>query len=179
MNLTDPRISYIIISSEKINDIMSILWAKEFKVIPIKGFYKGEYENAIIAYSDIDNDELRKEILFILSHFKERSAIIKYLDETTANEIFNDGSEKLMGVLMYNTDDDNKSYLMNGVSFSFIEEKRYWSPKAVGDFKIGMIVEYLDKNKWLKHEIKDPTQEYNNFLKLFMKYDKLRVMSVN
>ena len=37
IDLTNPKISYIVISSEKIDDIMSILYAKNYQIIPIKG----------------------------------------------------------------------------------------------------------------------------------------------
>lgn len=179
MNLTDKRISYMIISSDKIDDMMSILWAKEFQIIPIKGYYKGQYENSIIAYSDIDNDELRKEVIFLLNHFNQECAIVKYLDETIAKKIFSDGSEKPLGIVMYNTDDDNMSYLHNGISFSFVEQKRYWIPKSKDDLKTGMIVEYLNKDKWLEHEIKNPSQEWDNLFKLLIKYNKVRVCEKN
>ena len=57
MNLSDSSISYLIMSSNKLDDMMSILWAKEYQIIPIKGYYKGNYEDSIIAYKGIDNDE--------------------------------------------------------------------------------------------------------------------------
>jgi hypothetical protein len=177
MDLTSKGISYIIISSDKIDDMMSILWAKEFKIIPIKGYYRGKYENSIIAYSDIDNNELRKEVIFLLNYFKQECAIIKYLDETIAKKIFSDGSEKPLGIVMYNTDDENISYLHNGLSFSFVEQKRYWVPKSKDDLKMGMIVEYSNKGKWLEYEIKNPSIEWDNLFKLLIKYNKVRVSS--
>lgn len=178
MNLSDNRISYLIMSSNKLDDMMSILWAKEFQIIPIKGYYKGNYEESIIAYNDnIDNDELRKEIIFLLNHFKEECAIVKYKGEAGAKKLFFDGSEKPLGIVMYNTDDDNMSYLHNGLSFSFVEQTRYWKPKSKEDLKVGMIVEYQNKNKWLQHEIKNPPQEYERLFKLLIKYDKVRVAS--
>lgn len=177
MNLTDARISYMIISSEKIDDIMSILWAKEFNIIPIKGYYKGQYEDSIIAYSDIENDDIRKEVLFLLNHFNQECAIVKYKGETGAKKVFYDGSEIPLGIAMYNTDDENKSYLHNGLSFSFVEQVRYWKPKTKEDLKVGMIVEYHNKNRWLQHEIKNPSQEWDRLFKLLIKYDKVRVAS--
>lgn len=178
MNLSDSRISYLIMSSNKLDDMMSILWAKEYQIIPIKGYYKGNYEDSIIAYKDMDNDELRKEILFLLNHFKQECAIVKYLGETGAKKLYFDGSEKPLGIVMYNTDDDNMSYLHNGLSFSFVEQARYWKPKTKEDLKVGMVVEYQNKNKWLQHEIKNPSQEYDRLFKLLIKYDKVRVASI-
>lgn len=180
MNLTDLRISYIIISSRKLDDMISILYAKEFQIIPIKGYYKGNYEDSVIAYNtNISNDILREESIFLLNHFKEECAIIKYTGEGGAKKIFFDGSEKPLGIIMYNTDDENVSYLHNGLSFSFVEQKRYWKPTQKEHFKTGMIVEYFNKDKWLSHQIKNPSKEYDRLFKLLIKYDKVRVPSIN
>jgi hypothetical protein len=178
MNLTNPKISYIVLSSNKIEDMISILYAKDYKIIPIKGYYKGNYEDSALAYSDIDNDELRKDLIFLLNHFKQDCGIIKYLDETVAKKIFSDGSEKPLGIVMYNTDSENKSFLYNGISFSFVEQKRYWFPKSEKDFKVGMIVEYNNKNKWFSKKVENPEQEYNKMYKLLIKYNKIRVQSI-
>jgi len=176
MNLDDKRVSYILISSDKIDDISSVLWAKEYTLIPIKGFYKGQYEDSVLAYSDIDNDALRKDTIFLLNHFHQECAIIKYLGESGAKKIFSDGSEKLLGIIMYNTDAENKSYLYNGISFSFIEQARYWKPSKKEDFKIGMVVEFFNNNKWYQQEVKNPSKEFEGLYKLLIKYDKIRVV---
>jgi hypothetical protein len=176
MNLDDKRVSYILISSDKIDDISSVLWAKEYTLIPIKGFYKGQYEDSVLAYSDIDNDSLRKDTIFLLNHFQQECAIIKYLGESGAKKIFSDGSEKPLGIIMYNTDSENKSYLYNGISFSFIEQVRYWKPSKREDFKVGMIVEFFNKNKWYQQEVKNPSEEFDGLYKLLIKYDKIRVI---
>lgn len=178
MNLTDDRISYTIISSKRLDAMMSFLWGKQYKIIPIKGYYKGNFEESIIAYNDsIDNDSLRKDVIFLLDNFNQECAIIKYKGETGAKKIFNNGSERLLDVIMYNTDSENKSYLHNGLSFSFIEKKRYWKPKSESDFEKGMIVEYLNNNKWSKHKVNNPSIEYDRLFKLLIKYDKIRIES--
>jgi hypothetical protein len=89
------------------------------------------------------------------------------------------GSERLLGVALYNTDDENISYLYNGVSFSFIEESRYWKPQKKEDFKIGMMVEYLNNNKWYQKKVEDPNSEWDSIWKLMTKYDRVRVVSKN
>ena len=66
IDLTNPKISYIVISSEKIDDIMSILYAKNYQIIPIKGYYQGQYEDSLMAFG-VDNDELRKDLIFYLT----------------------------------------------------------------------------------------------------------------
>lgn len=177
MNLNNTQISYILISSDKIDDISSVLYAKEYTIIPIKGFYKGQYEDSIMAYSSVDNDELRKDVIFLLNQFKQECAIIKYLNESGAKKIYADGSEIPLGIIMYNTDAENKSYLYNGISFSFVEQARYWKPKIKTDFKIGMIVEYFNNNKWYQQEVKNPSEEFDGLYKLLIKYDKIRVAS--
>jgi hypothetical protein len=178
MNLENKEISYIILSSNKLNDITSVLYAKDYKIINLQIYYQGQYESAILAYSNVDNDELRKDLIFILNHFREEYGIIKYLDENIANKLFKDGSEKPLTISMYNSDPVNKSYLYNGVSFSFLYEKRYWKPKNKEDFKIGMIVEYSNNNKWYTKRVENPTNEYNDIYKLLIKYDKIRIESI-
>lgn len=177
IDLTNPKLSFILLSSDKLDDMMSILWAKNYHIIPIQGYYQGNYENSALAFINSDNDDLRKDLIFLLNHFHQDCGIIKYLGETIAKKVFKDGSEKPMGIVLYNTDSDNISYLYNGLSFSFVEQTRYWKPKSVEDFKIGMIVEYFNNKNWIKKEVQNPTDEYNNLYRLLIKYDKIRVAS--
>ncbi len=147
-------------------------------MLPIQGYYKGQYENSALAFSDIDNDELRKDLIFLLNHLKQDCGIIKYKGETVAKKVFSDGSEKPLGIALYNTDSDNISYLHNGLSFSFVEQVRYWKPTKVEDFKIGMVVEYLNNNKWYQKKVQNPKEEWESIWKLMIKYDKIRVVSL-
>ncbi len=175
MDLTNQNLSFILLSSDKIDDMISILYAKEYSVLPIQGFYRGQYENSAMAFNDCDNDELRKELIFLLNHFGQECGIIKYKGEANAKKVFSDGSEKPMGIVLYNTDSDNISYLHNGISFSFVEQVRYWKPTKLEDFRVGMIVEYLNNNKWFEKKVENPEDEWNRMFKLLSKYDKLRV----
>jgi hypothetical protein len=175
--LQNENVSYLIISSPKLDDMMSILYAKEYQILPIQGFYKGQYENSIIASASVDNDQLRNDGIFLLEHFGEDCAIIKYVGESGAKKLFKDGSEKPMGIVMYNTDSENRSFLHNGFSFSFVESKRYWKPKKIEDFRVGMIVEYFNNNKWYQKQVQNPSEEWEKMYKLLIKYDKLRVES--
>ena len=179
MFLEQPNASYIILSSSKLDDMISILYAKEYNIIPIKGYYRGQYEDSIISYGPVDNDNLRKDTLFLLNYFHQDCAIIKYMGESNAKKIFKDGSEKPLGIVMYNTDSENISYLYNGTSFSFVESKRYWKPTKKEDFKIGMLVEYLNNNKWYERKVENPNLEFEELYKLLIKYDKIRVVSNN
>ena len=163
-------------SSDKINDVTSILYAKEYIVIPIRGYYNEQYEDSAIALlKSGDNDELRRDALHLLKYFNEDCAIIKYNGEPISKKIFRDGSEKPLSMILYNTDSNNRSYLYNGVSFSFVESKRYWKPLKKEDIKRGMIVEYLNNNKWYSKTVQDPISEWNDMYNLLVKYDKLRV----
>jgi len=177
IGLEESNACYVVLSSEKLDDMVSILYAKEYQVIPIKGFYRGQYEDSVMAFGRVDNDNLREDILFLLNHFNEECAIIKYSGETGAKKIFRDGSEKPLGIVMYNTDSENMSYLYNGFSFSFVEAIRYWKPTKKEDFKIGMLVEYFNNNKWYERKVENPSDEYEKLYKLLIKYDKVRVMS--
>jgi len=169
--------TFILLSSNNLEDMISILYAKEYNVIPIKGYYRGQYEDSVMAYANVDNDTLRKDVIFLLNHFHEDCAIIKYQGESNAKKIFKDGSEIPLGIVMYNTDADNMSYLYNGTSFSFVESKRYWKPSKKEDFRVGMIVEYFNNNKWYEKLVENPTDEYEKLYKLLIKYDKVRVAS--
>lgn len=175
MDLSNQNISYILLSSDKIDDMVSVLYAKEYQVLPIQGFYRGQYENSAMAFCDCENDDLRKDLIFLLNHFNQDCGIIKYKGETNAKKLHSDGSEKPMGIVLYNTDADNISYLHNGISFSFVEQVRYWKPTKLEDFRVGMVVEYLNNNKWFEKRIENPEDEWNRMFKLLSKYDKLRV----
>jgi len=188
-NLSDPNISYILFSPESESNseeenknlyerACSILYSKDYTIIPVRGLYDGVYENSFIALPrHPSNDDLRKDSIYLLDSFHQDSVIIKYVGEESSSKILSDGSEKPMSVALYNADLNNKTYLYNGVSFSFIEEKRYYSPKQKSDLKNGMIVEYFNNNKWNTKQISDIDKEYEELYKLLIKYNKLRIES--
>jgi len=178
LNLSNPELSFILLSSEKLDDMMSILWAKNYQILPIKGYYQEQYEDSALAFSAIDNDELRKDMIFLLNHFHQDCGIIKYRGESGAKKVFKDGSEKPLGIVLYNTDAENISYLYNGVSFSFVEQTRYWIPKGKEDLRVGMIVEYLSNKNWIKKEVRNLDSEFEDMYRLLIKYDKIRVASI-
>lgn len=178
IDLSNPKLSFMLLSSNNLDDMISILYAKDYQIIPIKGYYQGQYEDSALAYSNIDNDELRKDLIFLLNHFHQDCGIIKYLGETNVKKVFRDGSEKPLGITLYNTDSENISYLYNGLSFSFVEQVRYWKPTKPEDFKVGMTVEYLNNNKWYQKKVENPKQEWIDMYQLLSKYDKLRIASI-
>lgn len=177
LDLEKPNACFAIISSEKLNDIISVLYAKEYQIIPIQSYYHGQYSDSVVAFGRVDNDTLRQDILQLLNIFHQDFAIIKYFGESGAKKLFRDGQEKPLGIVMYNTDADNVSYLYNGTSFSFVESIRYWKPTKKEDFRVGMLVEYFNNNKWYQKEVKNPHEDYDKFFKLLIKYDKVRVAS--
>lgn len=175
--LENENATFILLSSRKLNDIISILYAKEYQVTYIKSFYKEQYEDCIMAYAKVDNDTLRSDVLFILEYFDETYAIIKYSGEEMAKNIFKDGSETPLKIVMYNTDENNISYINNGISFSFVESVRYWIPTKKEDFKEGMIIEYFNNNEWNQKSVGNVNEEYEKLYKLLIKYNKIRAIS--
>ncbi len=175
MNLENSNISYLLLTSDKLNDVMSVLYSKEYHIIEMKEYSDGEYKDTILAYGLNDNNSIRKDILFLLEEFDIKSGVIKYLGEKNPKMIQNDGSEKLLGINNYPNNEDN-TYIYKGLSFSFCEEKRYWTPKSKNDFRTGMIVEYFNNNRWCEKLVEDPNEEWDNIYKLMLKYNKLRVL---
>jgi hypothetical protein len=172
--LESSQSSYIILSAGRINEMTTVLYSKEYQILPIQGYFNGVFEDSVIAYGQ-DNETLRRDVIFLLDHFQQESAIIKYQGETNTKTVFFDGSEYPMDLLMYNTDSTKKTYIHNGISFAFKEAKRYWIPKTMEDLKVGMIVEYMNNNKWYEKKVQNPSEEWEKLYKLLIKYDKLRV----
>lgn len=175
LNLKDPKISFLLASADNINSLISYLYSRDYRLLDIKGYYQGKFENSVIAFTNLSNDELRKDALHILKHFEQDCLIVKYRDEQGAKKIFEDGQEKPLGILLYNTDSENKSYIYDGLSFSFVEQQLYYFPKKKDDFKSGMIVEYFSNNKWIEKKVIDPDLEFEKLYNLLMKYDKIRI----
>jgi len=175
IGLDQATSSYVIITSDKIDDIETVLYGRDYSIIPIKEFYNGDYKNSIISYGRVDNDNLRRDVLFLLDKFNFNSAIIKYHGESVIKRINRDGSEVPLDLVMYNTYFNKPSYLYNGYSFSFNEKKRYYFPSKKEDIKKGMIVEFFTNNKWVEKQVSNPELEYEKMYKLLIKYNKLRI----
>ena len=186
-NLSDPNISYMLISPEKGDNLPSgnnlncervcnILYSKDYTIIPVTGYCEGKYEKSFIAVcpSD-DNDSLRFDAIYLMDKFDQNDVIVKYKGDNAATKVESNGSEKPMSVAIYDSNLKNKTYLYNGVSFSFVEKKRYFFPKKKEDLKSGMIVEYFNNNKWIEKQIFNVDNEYEKMFKLLIKYEKIRV----
>lgn len=185
-NLSDPNISYLLISPEKSNNlpsdnnlncekVCSILYSKDYTVIPVTGYYENKYEKSFIAINPSDNDSLRFDAIYLMDKFEQESVIVKYKGEEVATKVEADGSEKPMSVAIYDSDSKNKTYLHNGVSFSFVEKKRYFFPKKKEDLKNGMVIEFFNNNKWTQRQVINVESEYDKMFKLLIKYEKVRV----
>lgn len=178
MNLENPQISYLLISSDKLDDIISVLYSRDYQILEMKNYESGIFNDSILAYGTIDSDSLRSDIIFLLDKFDVESAIIKYKGENKPRRISNTGSEKILSVSTYNENCES-SFIYKGMSFSFFEEKRYWVPKQKEDFRVGMIVEYFNNNQWNEKLVENPNEEWDSMYKLMLKYDKIRVQSRN
>jgi hypothetical protein len=186
-NLSDPNVSYIVFTPEKDTNTelenkllceraCSILYSKGYTILSVTGYYEGKYEKSFIAVPEsTNNDDLRKDSYYLLDSFHQDSLILKYFRDTSATKVMKDGSERPMSVAYYNENTNNKTYLHNGISFSFIEEKRYYTPKSKSDLKNGMMVEYLNDSVWNQKTILDIDTEYQNLYGLLIKYNKMRV----
>ncbi len=175
LGLEQPNTSYMLISSENIDQITSVLYAKNYQILPINAYFEGSFDDSIMAFGRSDNDDLRNDALFLLGQFNERNMIVKYTGESEVKKVFFNGSEEPMEIVMFNTNESYKSYIYNGISFSFVEKTRYWKPKSQDDFKIGMVVEYLNNNKWYERIVRNPKEEWEKLYKLLTKYDKVRI----
>lgn len=174
IDLKDSKISYII-SSENVSGITSYLYSREYYLLDMKSFHNGTFENSFIAFTNLPNDELRKDAIHLMSYFGQDSLIVKYGGETAPKRIYENGGEHPLGVIFYNTDIDAKSYLYEGTSFSFIEKQLYFFPKKREDFREGMIVECFHNNKWIERKIVNPDQEFEKMYGLLIKYNKIRI----
>src|ERR1035437_2003496 len=186
MNLTDIGISYIIISAHKSelnsdenlkrsSKLETILYAKEYTIQHIRGYYNNKWEDSYLAWNESsDNQELKKDALFLINEFNQESVIIKYKDEVLTKKLYKDGKEEPLALNMYDSDMNNKSYVIQGLSFSFVEQKQYKMTTDKSQLKSGMIVEICNNNQWSEKMINDVEKEWDSMYRLFAKHNKLR-----
>jgi hypothetical protein len=185
LNLEDLNISYLIVSPESQNNtqehnkvccdkLCSILYSKDYTIIPIKGYYNGVFENSYIAYSNETNDDLRKDAIFLMGELFQDSLIIKYKNEKSPKRVNSNGSEKLLKPVIYQLDESSKTFIYNGLSFSFIDQKRYQYLSNKSEIKTGMIVEFNNNTSWVEKRVVNLDDEYEKMYKLLMRYGKLR-----
>ncbi len=173
MNLEGKEIGYIL--SPSANGISSYLYSRGYELLEIKEYYQGEFEDVIMAWTKNPQQEIKKESLEILKYFNNNSIILKEVGQSESKKIFKNGFERPLGIVMYNTDSQNRSYIYEGISFSFVERKIYKFPKNQEEFKNGMIVECYSNNGWIKKTISNIDTEYKNLYKTLSKYNKVRI----
>ncbi len=144
LNLLDKNIAYLLISPEKIYNtqlensvscerICSILYSKGFTILQVQGYYNNRYETSFLAFTDDSNDDLRFDAIYLMDAFSQDSIIVKYRGDDFANKIMSDGSEKSLSLVIYDSEMKDKTYLYNGVSFTFTENKKYYFPSKKED----------------------------------------------
>lgn len=185
--LINPKLSFILINPEVSNAtnlennwncerLCSVLYSKDFTVIPIRELYQDKYSRAFLGISpNINNDHIRQDALQILEFLDIEEAIIKYIDSQSPTKITKSGEETPLTFSVYESDDNSKIYIHDGVSFSFRESTRYFFPKKKEHLKSGMVVEYYNNNKWNKKQIVKLDEEFDKMYNLLIKYDKLRI----
>jgi len=140
----------------------------------MQGVYENRYEKSMISLSEVSNTELKSDALHILDNYNQDYLIVKYRGSENPVKIYKDGTERLMEVSLYDTS-NRISYIINELSFSFVEKQTYDMPKSIDDFNIGMVVECLSGSKWIKRQVIDPKSEYDKIYKLLIKYDRVRI----
>lgn len=187
MNLTDISVSYMIVSAYRVDrntienenrssKLESILYSKEYKVQHLRGYANGHWEDTYLAYNkDITNQELKADALFILKQFDQDDIILKYKDEPIIRRLYKDGKEKPLSLNMYDSDLQNKSYILQGLSFSFKEQRQYINITDKSELKPGMIVEICNNNKWIEKTVENIEVEWLGIYQLFAKHNKLRL----
>jgi hypothetical protein len=186
-SLTDPKISFILITPEtdsctplennlNCERLCSVLYSKDFTVFSLKEWHQNKYRRSFLGISsENSNDDIRQESIHILEFLDIESAVIKYLDSDTPVSISKHGVERLLEFSMYESDENSKIWIHEGISFSFREKVRYHYPTKKEHLKSGQVVEYYNNNKWNTKEIVKLDEEFDKMYKLLMKYNKLRI----
>ena len=187
LNLLDENSSYIIINpftnyltqhENKIvlERICSVLYPKNYTIFPIYSFKNSIRENSILAMCPDDNNTLRKDSIFLMDKFGQDNIIVKYKNDIEYKLIENTGEEFLLNIKLYpELNENQKLYVFNSTSFSFEKKKRYFFPSKKEDIKKGMLVEYLNEDRWIPKTINNLDLEYEKMYRLLMKYQKMRV----
>lgn len=168
----------MIISAENLPAIASVLYAKEYSVLPIKSFHNGSFGDCLMAFGQADRATLREDATFLSRKFGADGAVVKFAGDTFAVGLRPDGTQRQLDLHMYCTDHDKVAYIHEGVSFSFSERPVYSSPKAARDLSAGMVVEYFSNDRWNKRVVSDPAGEWERMYGLLAKHDKLRVLGI-
>lgn len=173
MKLNEAKYTYILFSSNKIQAIESLIYSSGYDYEYIKEYESGLIKDSIICYINENNNKIREYALDIMNQLYLETLILKYNNSEYLSRLYRDGTEMLL-----NIDYDlfeNEIFVYNGCSFSFTEATLYKIPTLKEDFKVGMIIEFLNNNKWSEKKVSDPDLEYEKMYKLLIKYEKIRI----
>jgi len=174
LDLKNPNISYLLVPNQ--NGISSYLFSRDYYLVDIKEYFNNKFDDFIIAFTGISDYELKEDSIHIIENFNQEFVIAKFKLENSIVK-FENRQEILLDVILYNTDFNKKSYIHEGMSFSFIPKQSYIQPKNKNDFKAGMIIEYLSSNnQWIKRSVVDPIIEFDKMYALLIKYNKIRIL---
>jgi len=157
------------------NTFLNMLYSMNYSIVPIYAYDKGVYEKNYLAICSEDNDKLRQESIFMMNQFHKNDIFVKYRGHDILTKINFKGDEYPIEVNYYDSNENNKVFIHDGVSFTLNEKKRYIFPKTKEDLKEGMIVEYFNNNNWYQKIVTNLDIEYDKMYKLLMKYEKIRV----
>jgi hypothetical protein len=186
-NLQNEDLSFIIINSEKefqtvlenyhnSERLYSVLDSKEFSIFKLKDFKKSKMSPAYLAVTQLkENDSIRAEALHILEFMDISSLILKYKDSKNPILLEKNGHETPLLFEFYPNNQEEQFYVLEGLSFNFKKDQRFFFPKNKSHLKQGMVVEYLNDDIWKSRKIDNLDVEYNKMYSLLMKYDKLRI----
>lgn len=187
IDLSNPKVSFIIVNPE-MSDISelqnnwncertcSVLYSKDFTLFPIKELYKNKYTRAFLGISPSqNNDEIRQDAIQILEFLDINDGVIKYLGDKNPTKIDKFGRETPLIFSVYESDENSRIFIHEGISFAFVEQKRYFIPKKKEHLKEGMMIEYFNNNMWNKKQILKLNEEFEKMYKLLMKYEKIRI----
>ena len=71
LDLKNPNISYILVSSGDIRTLTSYLYSREYYLLDIKGYYEGKFEDSLLAFTEMPSDELKRDCLHIMEYFNQ------------------------------------------------------------------------------------------------------------
>ena len=154
--------------------IISYLYSREYNILDIKSYYNGVFEDCYLAFTKVDSKEMRKDALHLLEYFGPDNIWVKYPNDKYIRNIYPSGGEQIQSILEYNTDPSLKSFILNGISFSFKDEVDYVFPNT-SDIKTGMLVECLTSTGWKEKTVERLNPELQNSYNLLVKYNKIRI----
>ena len=80
-----------------------------------------------------------------MDHFNQECLIIKYKGENSAKKIFQDGQERPLGILLYNTDSENKLPIKQvvGKRKKYIDACEYSPPHHLKQPILGKTINFM------------------------------------